>query len=395
MELKLTSLVLALLFALPVYSFDLSQIKDRMHNEIESFRPSDDYSFDCTPGQFADEASIKQVLAAQKAVDDIPVKKIFNGDPDEYLVFVVTDGTEKDAGPIFGLDEGALDAHLMSMKMTREECQITHHRSVKERLTKLHSNQHGMGMTEHFPSNPAILAWLVQPSDHVRVVYVRGVGSDPAVSIKENLINAVTGDTLPNQINEAYGKVQAEIDSVRATNPRSHFVFVTTGFSRGAAAARALNNRILRDGFSGIKPVDAHIGASLLFDTVITQTGVPERSRQIINPREFDISNDISQVLHITAKNEYRMGFELLSAHGRNVHEILMPGSHSDIGGGYGFSGIPMASLNMSMKYLARAGVPMKALPSEYNNSEMVIHDSRTLPRMAFDRQLMARRVGY
>jgi hypothetical protein len=224
-----------------------------------------------------------------------------------------------------------------------------------------------------------------------------------------NLISAGTGDALRDQINEAYQKVQAALIAIRQASPKSKFVFVTTGFSRGAASIRALHNRILRDGIKGdsgdyiVEPQAANIGASVLFDTVITERPdiysnikvIHAKSKyQAIDAREYDIPKEVVQVLHITAENEYRVGFELRSARGSNVKELAMPGAHSDIGGGYEFDRISAVTLQMAIDYLMRAGVPLGAPPNEFkpNKNNYVIHDSRKFPKVDFDRQLQQQR---
>lgn len=44
------------------------------------------------------------------------------------------------------------------------------------------------------------------------------------------------------------------------------------------------------------------------------------------------------KVVHICAKDEYRENFALVSATGNNVTQILVPGCHADVGGGYNSS---------------------------------------------------------
>ena len=211
-----------------------------------------------------------------------------------------------------------------------------------------------------------------------------------------------------------YWEVLGQLDGswkgkLRQANPKSKFVFVTTGFSRGAASVRALNNLILRGGITGdkgdyiVEPHAASIGASVLFDTVITQRADIYTSIKVshakskysaIDASEYDIPKEVVQVLHITAENEYRVGFELRHAVGSNVKELALPGAHSDIGGGYEFDGISAVTLQMAIDYLKRAGVPLGALPTEFkpNKNNYVIHDSRKLPKVDFDRQLQLQR---
>ncbi len=368
--------------------------------KFESYRPHDVYSNNCIPGKLI---AADDIIAAQAQAKKIAVKKIFHArDPHQHLIFISTDGTGKNAADILGMSSLALVQTLRDAAKSPAECQ--HPESKKSAAP-----------VESFPANPALLAWLVQRSgnSHVHVVYVHGVGADPLASNKENLKNQATGDTLDEQIDSAYAYVGRVIAAVLAQDGRARFTFVSVGFSRGAAAARALNNKILHDGYRDadgyvIQPGAARIGASVLFDTVITQwvdmsaelRALETKLHVHSGPQEIDASqylipNNIVQVLHITALNEYRLGFELKPATGENVQEIALPGAHSDIGGGYGFDGISAATLQMAIDYLQRAGVPMAALPDAFlpDPKNFAIHDARKVPLLPFDEQIQKPRV--
>lgn len=123
------------------------------------------------------------------------------------------------------------------------------------------------------------------------------------------------------------------------------------GFSRGAAAARHFANRIsdqdpaliraIHQGMEGTLfngPPSGSIRFVGLFDTVAA-IGTPSNG---LNPHSAD-SGDVKlclprgiarQVFHITAANECRFNFPLYSVQ-PVWPELMIPGAHSDIGGGY------------------------------------------------------------
>lgn len=403
------------------YREKVNAIKENYDKNLEegrSNRPNDAFAFDCTAGKFIDSERASRIRNAQIVVNDLRVKKVFDADDSkQYLIFIATDGTGKNAETILGKDERGLVQYLRSMQKSRDEClRQEDQKSFENDIAKLKEKKDRIGVADQFPSNPGLLAWLLKKSsgEHVRVVYVHGVGADPHASWSVNTANAASGATLNKQIEDAYDEVRKELVAINKKDPKAKFVFVTTGFSRGAAAARVLNNRIMQAGIRNteggyiVEPGEAVIGASVLFDTVTTQmagassnkTGKGAEgdgaSAAAINVHEYEVPKELVQVLHLTAENEYRVGFELRHARGGNVTEIPMPGAHSDIGGGYEFNGISAVTLEMAIGYLKRAGVPFKAMPKEFNPSESnyVIHDSRKRPQMAFETQLQQQRAS-
>lgn len=133
------------------------------------------------------------------------------------------------------------------------------------------------------------------------------------------------------------------------------------GFSRGAAAARSFVSRLIEtagtvdegknvylkpnylNGIIRLKDVEIKVRFMGLFDTV--SSFHPGFSRKP------DFNNDVGElaltipsqdpcvqsVFHIVAADEYRKNFSLttISSAGSSGVEIVLPGAHSDIGGGY------------------------------------------------------------
>lgn len=159
------------------------------------------------------------------------------------------------------------------------------------------------------------------------------------------------------------------------------------GFSRGAAAARSFVHRIEKEPENGITDGDAALQLSLCGgDPTVTARVLEDRKKMIsegkkVNLRKYladrhikieeikvrflgvfdtvssfapgsfadlDFSNDVrelgltvpdnvSKTVHLVAADEYRKNFALTTIKpvGQKVTELILPGAHSDIGGGY------------------------------------------------------------
>ncbi|WP_299998732.1 DUF2235 domain-containing protein [uncultured Cedecea sp.] len=134
--------------------------------------------------------------------------------------------------------------------------------------------------------------------------------------------------------------------------------FDVFGFSRGAAAARHFANRVmeqdpaiasaiakgLRGDYYDGEP-SGEVRFLGIFDTVAAIGGITNffdiNGRS--NPRvKLELRPSVAKkVFQITAMNEYRYNFSLNSINGM-WPELALPGSHSDIGGGYNPVGSPL-----------------------------------------------------
>ncbi|CAN7335481.1 DUF2235 domain-containing protein [Trinickia sp. LjRoot230] len=118
------------------------------------------------------------------------------------------------------------------------------------------------------------------------------------------------------------------------------------GFSRGATLARAFVNRLLakcemRDGApywpcpSAVDGESArlHIRFLGVFDTV-ESVGLPARN---LSDMRMHVSEHVERCVHIVAGHELRACFPLTPVRGSTgfYEEIVLPGVHADIGGGY------------------------------------------------------------
>lgn len=109
------------------------------------------------------------------------------------------------------------------------------------------------------------------------------------------------------------------------------------GFSRGAAAVRHLAN-LLNDGAGGVLPVvcETSINFIGLFDTVAAIIAPLQGDFDPANGRHGNLRLGLAagiarQVVQLVAGDELRHNFPLVCS----GHDIVLPGVHSNIGGGY------------------------------------------------------------
>jgi hypothetical protein len=112
------------------------------------------------------------------------------------------------------------------------------------------------------------------------------------------------------------------------------------GFSRGAAEARVFCNWVLRylgSHYAGLALVIDFLG---IFDTVAS-VGLAHSFPLMdghfawATPDDLAIHPDIGRCVHLVSAHEVRGSFPLDGASGENVKEVVYPGVHSDVGGGY------------------------------------------------------------
>lgn len=366
----------------------------------EKFRPHDAVAADCTKGKFVNAPVMRKIDESKDRAGQINVKKVFDiADPHRYLVFVALDGTSNHGETFTPADYGPWP----TPRYSPDKClnQVRKKRASDGNLVVV-----------NIPTNVRLLAYSVATSGNypkVAAIYLKGVGTDPNRNLgasSNNLYDSVAGRSLIAQVVVAYERIEEFVRTTKQADPEATFVFVTTGFSRGAAAVRIFHNKLLYEGVRRdsstyfIEPGKAEIGASVLFDTVTSQF-LLERSTDgalEVEQHLYFIPPTLTQVLHLTAANEYRTFFPLTRAVGANVAEISIPGAHSDIGGSYTPDGISAVTLEIARSYLTAAGVPLQALANEYkpNPRKYILHDSRWYPTMPFDEQLKrSREIKY
>jgi hypothetical protein len=198
-------------------------------------------------------------------------------------------------------------------------------------------------------------------SDVQRAIYIDGIGSEvgkPDSKLGQGLGISDTGVVaktdkavfmLADSIRDTLDAVSKKQTNCTLTIRTLEFDIF--GFSRGAAAARHFANRVqsedpaiisaIRQGTTGttfnglLSGKNRFIG---IFDTVAA-IGTPGNG---LNPHSAD-TGDVKltlrpgvaeKVFHITAANECRFNFALNSVK-PTWPELALPGTHSDIGGGY------------------------------------------------------------
>ncbi len=187
-------------------------------------------------------------------------------------------------------------------------------------------------------------------------IYVEGIGTragEPDNPIGLGLGTAETGiiaktDDAVAQLEVGIKKALSRLNGKFVVDTLLFDIF---GFSRGAAAARHFANRVQAEDRAIINAISAGIGK-------ISYRGAPAGKTRFLgimdtvaavgtltnglNPHSADTGNvDIrlrpgmaEKVFHITAQHECRYNFALNSI-APAWPELILPGAHSDIGGGY------------------------------------------------------------
>jgi hypothetical protein len=190
-------------------------------------------------------------------------------------------------------------------------------------------------------------------SAQVDSTYVAGIGTTgPGQTLQQMLATGAV-----QRLQDAMNYVR----SVVAENPEDTPYIVVTGFSRGAALARAFMNLIHDYGIPGVEdpstnliydtttaqrpPGSVHMSA-ILFDTVTTGMG----------GYDYAVPPTVDSLVHLTARDDQRELFGLTSVLGgagtatNRLIEVQLPGVHSDIGGGTGALALPRRLFRMSTK---------------------------------------------
>lgn len=171
--------------------------------------------------------------------------------------------------------------------------------------------------------------------------YVEGVGT--LAGEADNAYASATGSGrlgAEARVAEALAGIAGQLQDWRQAHPQARVErveFDLFGFSRGAAAVRHLAN-LLHDGGDERLAVPCEIGINFigLFDTVAAIIAPLQGDLDPADDRNgglrLGLGADIArQVVQLVAGDEQRHNFPLV----RSDHDIVLPGVHSNIGGGY------------------------------------------------------------
>ncbi|MEX5443118.1 DUF2235 domain-containing protein [Acinetobacter schindleri] len=203
--------------------------------------------------------------------------------------------------------------------------------------------------------------------DHELTGGVTGIGGRRRLKYGENQISKSLEDTLKQKIaqaeaklkpqvearkNEAIVKMETKLNEHRLIKKINLSIF---GFSRGAALARVFSNEMiwktetedlsLKYQISDqVEPVPMEIQFLGIFDTVAS-FGLPATNMSnkfSFKGRDMVVDPRVKNCVHQVAGNELRFAFPVDSicldgklANPKTWKEIVYPGMHSDVGGGY------------------------------------------------------------
>ncbi|HET7329373.1 DUF2235 domain-containing protein [Dyella sp.] len=203
------------------------------------------------------------------------------------------------------------------------------------------------------------------------------IGDDQAKTIVNNISSAVGALSFENGYRRmVLRNWEEKLTAVVKGSQRkiTQINVAVFGFSRGSAEARAFVNwlsELLRqnDGGYALAGVPLRIYFTGLFDTVAS-VGIPNAIPGIDGHLAWADGNmrippAVEQCVHFVALHEQRACFPLETA--ANVRQVVYPGMHSDVGGGYlpteqgKVSQLSQIPLN-DMHYEAfKAGVPLRS----------------------------------
>ncbi len=151
----------------------------------------------------------------------------------------------------------------------------------------------------------------------------------------------LTGGKVKDALDELFRYVTSSVDNNKETIEKlSINVF---GFSRGAAAARTFIHYLLDDSKekmqqrlegSQYSTSAVEVFFSGIYDTVPSY-GMPFMHKYNTQTLFLTAIAKSVNVVHLTAKDEFRENFSLTNINSKGGKEIALPGAHADVGGGY------------------------------------------------------------
>ncbi|WP_363800476.1 DUF2235 domain-containing protein [Lysobacter firmicutimachus] len=233
------------------------------------------------------------------------------------------------------------------------------------------------------PTNIAAIARQIEVRDDPRIVvsYLAGPGTQS--SARERVRDKLTGSTYGARIDEMYARFARQARAWIEEDPAAKIRLVTIGFSRGAVQAAGFAVLVgergvtARNGQQLRKPADVPQAIGL-FDPVAA--GTPQK-----NDRR--LPDTVVSGFQLQSRDEERIDFPLnpilppgLTENGRFL-SVVLPGSHSDVGGGYAGGGLEAQAGDLMIDYLnglsavpflARRSVPLDDASNRPHQEELV-----------------------
>ncbi|WP_170930081.1 DUF2235 domain-containing protein, partial [Pseudomonas sp. R5(2017)] len=230
-------------------------------------------------------------------------------------------------------------------------------------------------------------------------IYVDGIGTSSTG--EDSIYSQGTGlgaQGVRTRVEETSGQFLKTIRTFQDNNPDKRIKkveFDIFGFSRGAAAARDFANEVMKGQESvlakalpaGSPALTASFQWSAKSDVSINFIGIYDTVAAIANPLLGDFTGHnarnpginialppgiAKKIVHLVARNERRYNFSLNSA---GSADIIMPGVHSDLGGGY----LPKATERVLISKPRRSDVDRTTPTSEANSYKLAQQDLRRL----------------
>ncbi|MGF6152563.1 T6SS phospholipase effector Tle1-like catalytic domain-containing protein, partial [Pseudomonas fluorescens] len=190
-------------------------------------------------------------------------------------------------------------------------------------------------------------------------VYLDGIGTSSGE--KDSIFSQMTGAGTQGvlaRVKQSPASILREVRQFELANPDrkiESIEFDIFGFSRGAAAARHFANEVLKgeqsslatllpansplfvEDFAWCANTDVSINFIGIFDTVAAVASVSSGGISVHDANNPGVNLYLApdmakKIVHLVARDERRHNFSLNSA---GAADIVLPGAHSDLGGGY------------------------------------------------------------
>jgi uncharacterized protein (DUF2235 family) len=157
----------------------------------------------------------------------------------------------------------------------------------------------------------------------------------------ESLINSGFGGGLEQRLEKALFQLEEYIAEMRRQRKVEEINLAAFGFSRGATTARAFMHWLkahskVRDAGSSLlwDGITLKVRFLGLFDTVESVGGAGKNTRpEVVKTR---IPAFVEKCTHLVAAHELRKAFPLTVLATQRFANVVYPGAHADVGGGYG-----------------------------------------------------------